>query len=135
MQYTLKIQRAYWPEVTDTPHFSIELQYGNCHQVFDDIYFDKIDDIIEPLENLLIRRKGRVELSGGFRFGARVEATSSGALRLGFSTESSGIFPGRLRLDGEFLIDGEHAEEVIASLLDLFRQGDDFFLETTRPTS
>lgn len=125
---TLSIKRGYWPEVTDTPHFVVKLQYQGCQIEFDDIYFDKINEVVVQLETLYEERKGIVELHGGFRFNAVVEAKERGALQFRFSTESSGGFPGRLRLEGFFLIDGENSALFIRSLIDLFRGGKEFVI-------
>ncbi|HHJ40559.1 MAG: hypothetical protein AXA67_10200 [Methylothermaceae bacteria B42] len=79
MKNTLRINREYWPEVTDTPHFIVKLNYEGCKIEFDDIYFDKMDEIISQLEILNKKRTGSVELQGGFRFNTVIEKKETGA--------------------------------------------------------
>ena len=128
MRNTLSIRKEYWPEVTDTPHFVIKLQYEGCKIEFDDIYFDKLEDILVQIEMLDKERKGIVELNGGFRFNAVIEPKETGSLQFNFSVESSGGFHGKLHLEGVFLIAGEDSCLFIRSLIDLFRYGKHFVI-------
>ena len=132
MRNSLAISREFWPEVTDTPHFIVRLNYAGCSIEHDDIYFQALDEVLVRLEEMLESRRGTVALQGGFRFDAVVESTVTGAIRFGFTTESSGGFPGKLRLEGYFSIDGEEASAFLQSLLDLFRSGKELILHDTR---
>ena len=128
MHNSLRITREYWPEVTDAPHFVVNLKYEGCNIVFDDIYFDKLDECIVQLEALYEERKGSVEIRGGFRFNAVIEAKSTGGIQFLISTESSSEFPGKLRLEGVFSIAGENAGLFIKSLIKLLRDGEEFII-------
>ena len=129
MKNTLSIKREYWPEVTDTPHFIVKLDYEGCKIKADDIYFDKLDEIVINLETLNKKRTGSVALQGGFRFNAVIEAKETGACQFSFTTESSGEFPGKLNLKGCFSIDGEDLSLFIDSLIELFRDGTEFSIQ------
>ncbi|KXJ39776.1 MAG: hypothetical protein AXA67_11990 [Methylothermaceae bacteria B42] len=128
MKNTLSIKKEYWPEVTDTPHFIVKLNYEGCKIEVDDIYFDKLDEIIVRLETLNKERTGSVELQGGFRFNAVIEVKETGACQFIFATESSGEFPGKLHLEGIFSINGEDSGLFINSLIKLFRDGKEFII-------
>ncbi len=131
MKNSLELSREFWPEVTDMPHFIVRLNYAGCRIEYDDIYFQALHEVVVRLEEMLESRRGAVALQGGFRFDAVVESTATGALRFGFTTESSGGFPGKLRLEGYFSIDGEDASAFIQSLIDLFRSGKKLVLYDT----
>ena len=132
MRNSLKISREFWPEVTDEPHFIVRLNYAGCRIEYDDIYFQALDETLVDLEAMLESRRGAVVLQGGFRFNAVVESTATGAVRFGFTAESSGDFPGKLHLEGYFFIDGENASAFLQSMIDLFRNGTALTLHDTR---
>lgn len=132
MRKSLEIRRAFWPEVTDVPHFIVRLNYEGCSIEYDDIYFQALDEVVVRLEEMLESRKGAVALQGGFRFDAVVESTATGGIRFGFTAKSSDDFPGRLHLEGDFSIDGEHASAFLQSLIDLFRSGKELILHDAR---
>lgn len=123
MAARLAIRREYWSDVTEIPHFVVDLAYAGCRVVHEDIYIDDIDDVIAGLEVLQRDRSGQVVLDGGSRFVATVGMTGTGGVRLGFRTESAATFPGRLRLEGYFSRSGEYAGQVLDSLIGLFRDG------------
>ena len=128
MRNYLHIKRELWPEVTDRPHFYIELNYQGIDYSCEDIYFDDLPDTILKLQTLEQTRKGRVELDGGFRFKLVIETTSIGGVILNFKTESGAEFPGRLIIEGHFSIAGENAGHIIEELVKLFRDGKEFIL-------
>ncbi len=129
MKNRLSIQRECWPEVTGTPHFIVDLAYQGCRLRHDDIYFDKLENLVPGLDALEQARKGSLGLRGGSRFDALLEITSTGAVEFRFRTEEPNDFPGRLTLQGHFLVSGEFTSRVLESLVRLFRDGDEFILE------
>ena len=128
MKNSLRIKREQWPDVTDTPHFIVTLNYQGYAYSCDDIYFDDLHNTILKLQTLAQERKGSVELDGGFRFKLLIASTSSGSLELTFKVESGAEFPGQLRLEGHFPVDGENTGHVIEALVKLFRDGKEFAL-------
>jgi len=129
MKNELNIIREYWPEVTSIPHFIVEILYEGCKIIYDDIYFDNVDKIVPKLEALEKTRKGSVNLDGGNRFIAKLEATTTGGITINFQTESfPPIFPGELKLKGYFSIDGEYTSKVLGDLSKLFKDGKKFHI-------
>lgn len=127
MTNRLSIRREYWPDVTETPHYIVELKYEGCSVSHDDIYIG-VDDALIQLETLEATRKGDVKLDGGSRFRCTVAATSSGGLQVNFGITQGPGFPGKLAIDGYFAVDGEFAGSTIRSLIGLFRHGTDFVI-------
>lgn len=128
MMRKLWISRAYWPEVTEVPHFVVKLDYAGYPYVCDDIYIDSFDNILAELEGLQRDRRGRILLDGGFRFKSVIEIDERGGLVIGFWVESGAEFPGKMRLEGTFNVDGEWAGQVLNQLIALFRDGEEFSL-------
>jgi hypothetical protein len=128
MNNQLKIEKEYWPDVTNEPHFIVNLTYEGCTLTFDDIYFDKCDDLLHRLEQLEHDRKGKLKIDGGFRFSASVEILSRGDIKLTFNTESEASFPGKLRLEGYFHGSGEYTSKILTSLINLFKNGSEFII-------
>ncbi len=129
MKNKLNIKREYWPEVTSTPHFIVEIMYEGCNIIYDDIYFDNLDQIVPDLEVLEKTRKGSVNLDGGNRFIATLEATTTGGITINFQTESfPPLFPGELKLKGYFSIDGEYTSKVLGDLGKLFKDGKNSYI-------
>ena len=123
----LLIRRGYWPDVTETPHYIVELEYEGCSVSHDDIYID-IDNILGQLESLETTRKGEARLDGGSRFRCSIAATSHGGLQMDFRITHGPGFPGKLSIDGYFAVDGEFSGSTIRSLIGLFRHGTDFVI-------
>ena len=128
MKNRLSIKREYWPEVTDTPHFVVNLIYEGCNVSYDDIYFDDINEAIALLESLERDRKGVVYLQGGCRFSAIIAVSATGAIQFNFITESLAEFPGKRRIEGCFSISGEDVSVFLKSLVDLFTNGKEFII-------
>jgi hypothetical protein len=128
MMRKLWINREYWPEVTDVPHFVVKLDYEGHAYACDDIYFDNFDNMLAELEGLQRDRRGRILLDGGFRFKAVIEIDVRGGLGIGFWVETDAAFPGKMRLEGTFNVDGECSGQVLNRLIGLFRDGEAFSL-------
>ena len=127
----LNIKREYWPEVTNAPHFIVELRYEGCNINYDDIYFDNLNNIINKLEALEKSRKGRVTLDGGHRFAATLEAAVTGGITIYFQAESfPPTFPGKLKLKGYFAVEGEYTSKIIKDLIKLFKDGKEFHAQS-----
>jgi hypothetical protein len=124
----LWIGREYWPEVTDAPRFVVKLDYEGYACACDDIYFDSLDSMLAELEEMQRNRQGRVLLDGGFRFKAVIEIDARGGLVISFWVETGAAFPGKMRLEGAFNVDGEYCTQVLAQWIRLFRDGEDFSL-------
>jgi hypothetical protein len=121
---SISIKRARYQDVTDTPHFPIELSFAGHEISFEDIYFERLHEIPEALRALEATRKGKVVLDGGFRVKISLEATSTGAITVSFRTEQcEPLFPGRCVLEGSIGIEGERVTETIRSLERLFSDG------------
>lgn len=129
MKNRIHINREYWPEVTTMPHFIVDIGYEGCRLSYDDIYFDKVEEAIPLLQKLERERRGAVTLDGGHRFKLTAEAASTGGMRLKFAASSSGAFPGRLELEGYFMIDGEYTAAVLGALIALLRDGKEFTID------
>jgi len=128
MKNTLHIKSEYWPDVTEIPHFIVDLHYERLVYRCDDIYFDNLGGIVPKLLELERTRKGRVIMHGGFRFQLIVQVMPTGGVDLNFRTESDAMFPGKCIIEGCFSVDGEHAATTIGALIGLFNDGDDFVL-------
>lgn len=128
MTNKLSIRREYWPEVTDTPHFIVNLIYEGCNITHDDIYFNDINELIILMEALERDRKGVVNLQGGYRFNAIIESTLTGGMKFHFIAKSSSEFPGKLILEGCFSISGEAASEFLTGLIGLLKNGQEFVI-------
>ncbi|WP_339134774.1 MAG: hypothetical protein WGN25_16250 [Candidatus Electrothrix sp. GW3-4] len=129
MKNTLKIKREYWPEITNEPHFIVELIYEGCNISYDDIYFSDLNNIIDKLDTLEKNRKGSVKLDGGHRFVAILEATATGGITIHFQAESfPPIFPGELKLKGYFIVEGEYTPIICGDLIKLFKEGKEFHI-------
>ena len=128
MKNTLHIKSEYWPDVTETPHFIVNLHYERLVYGCDDIYFDNLSGIVPELLELERTRKGQVILHGGFRFQMIVQATPSGGIDLNFRTESDATFPGKCVIEGSFSVDGEHTATIIGALTRLFDDCDEFVI-------
>jgi len=119
----LHIASERWTDVTEVPHYVVNLHYEGCVLTHDDIYFDDLAGQLKLLEKT---RKGHVVLDGGYRFNCNVEATPSGGLDLKFAAMSGANFPGELTLKGKFSISGESTAHVLKSLIGLFQDGAEF---------
>ena len=128
MKNTLRIRSEHWPDVTETPHYIVELHYEGSAYECDDIYFDNLSDMARQLLALEKSRKGQVLLHGGFRFQMTAKATPSGGIDLNFRTESDATFPGKCIIEGCFSVDGENTATVISALTRLFEDGDEFVI-------
>jgi hypothetical protein len=130
---SILIKRARYEDVSDTPHFPIELSFAGHEISFEDIYFERLHEIPEALRTLEATRKGKVVLDGGFRVKISLEATSTGAITVSFRTEQcKPFFPGRCVLEGAIGIGGERVREVIRSLERLFSDGVPVIIQQTR---
>jgi hypothetical protein len=128
MKNSLRIKSSKWPEVTDKPHYTVEINYEGHSYSFDDIYFDDLKNILFNLKILEKERKGVVELDGGFRFKVAIKSTTSGGIILNFKAESGAEFPGKLTLEGHFSVEGENTANVIGALVKLFSDGNEFII-------
>ena len=130
---SISIHRARYEDVTDIPHFPVELSFVGHEVSFEDVYFDRLQEIPEALQKLEATRSGKVVLDGGFRVRICLEATSTGGMTVSFRTvQSEGFFPGRCVLEGSIGIDGERVAEVIRSLERLFSAGVPAIIQQTR---
>ena len=105
-----------------------DLAYHGCRLRHDDIYFDQPDDLVSRLEALEQDRAGSVGLHGGSRFDALLELTATGAVDFRFRIEEPAGFPGKLVLEGRFLVGGEFTSTILDTLVRLFRDGEEFIL-------
>ena len=128
MHHHLNIRPELWPEITDQPHFVIDLEYAGCTLHFDDIYFDNIEETCARLRQLARERQGSALLDGGFRFSLAIEIMPRGDIKLAFHAESEPPFPGKLSLDGFFQRDGEYASSLLQDILDLLKYGKELSL-------
>jgi hypothetical protein len=128
MKNRLHIKYEKWPEVTETPHYIVEIKYEGLSYVHSDIYFDDVNEIISKLKSLEKDRKGKVELDGGFRFKLIIEARTSGGCIVKFRYTSDGAFPGKLMLEGYFTIEGEYTAPMVDMLIKLFTDGKEFVI-------
>jgi hypothetical protein len=129
MENRLRIKRETWPEVTEIPHFVVELIYEDHSYMCDDIYFGDLNDLILQLKALKKKRKGTVEIDGGFRFKVVIKTTSSGGISLNFKVESDSGFPGKMILEGSFPVEGENTEDILMALIKLLREGKEFIIK------
>jgi len=128
MTNTLCIRSESWPDVTDRLHFIVEIIYEGCRLAHEDIYFDDESSVVSGLDRLNKTRSGQVILDGGERFSLSVESMTSGGLTLRFKGSADATFPGKLNLEGFFLVDGEYAETTIKALTGIFQKGGDFVI-------
>lgn len=128
MDNSLRINSETWPDVTENPHYIVDIYYNGFSCVHDDIYFDNTDNLISKLNSLEKDRKGIIELDGGFRFKLTIEAKTLGGIVLGFRYESDDTFPGKMQLEGYFSVEGENTAVVIKALTELLTDGKEFFI-------
>lgn len=128
MKNCLRIKSEKWPEVTEVPHYIVELNYEGYSFVYDDIYFDDVNNLILKLQALEKERKGSVDLDGGFRFKVAIESKTLGGIVLNFRAESDTEFPGKIIMEGYFPVEGENAGNVIGALIKLISDGKEFII-------
>jgi hypothetical protein len=128
MKNSLCIKYEKWPEVTETPHYIVEIKYEGLSYFHSDIYFDDVNKIISKLKSLENNRKGTIELDGGFRFKLIIEARTRGGCIVSFRYASDEAFPGKLMLDGRFTIEGEYTASLVDMLIKLFTDGKEFVI-------
>lgn len=121
---SLSIRRAFYEDVTEVPHFPIEISFAGHQVSFEDIYFDGLAELPAKLQALEATRKGNVVLDGGSRVRISLEPTSTGALVVRFRTEQNEpSFPGRCILEGKLSVEGERVGELMHSLRRLISDG------------
>ena len=111
------------------PHFDIELVYEGCRINLQEIYFSQQDELAVQLRHMLRDRTGKVMLDGGFQFVLMVEMQATGRVMLRFRTESGIEFPGKRIVEGLFEVEGEYADSLLRSLVNLIDKGRVFILE------
>jgi hypothetical protein len=128
MKNSLRIKSEKWPEVTNIPHYIVEINYEGFSYVHSDIYFDNRESIVSKLNDLELNRKGNVEINGGFRFKIITEAKKLGGIVLNFRCESDETFPGNFVLEGYFSVEGENTASVVSALINLLSDGNEFVI-------
>ena len=113
---------AVYEGVTAEPHFPTTIDFEGCHLEFEDIYFNRPQEIAERFLQLANSRKGFVECDGGSRFGLSVKTDVHGGVTISFRA-SPLTFTGKLFIEGSFVFDGEHAEPELWKFCELFSKG------------
>ena len=128
---SLSIRRSTFEDVTECPHFPIDLRYEGHHLSFEDIYFNEDQKIPNRLRDLEAHRGGEVLLDGGYRVKLWLTSTPTGGIELSFRMEEcEPQFPGRIIIEGSFPIEGEYARSLIDSIRRLFTDGTPVTIES-----
>lgn len=127
MRKKIIIRKAYYKDVTDQPHFEIELSYKNSFIKHEDIYFDDLNGIVNGVADLDIKRNYRFELNGGPRFTLLLPGCD-GNISVEIKAERT-YADGCVYIKCKFENLGESTSELFKSLKKLFNDGETFVLE------
>lgn len=124
----LTIKKDVYEGVTESPHFPVVIDYEGCHVEIEDLYFGNIRTLSDSILNWERLRTGEVHLDAGSRFSATLSLNSHGALVIRFRAEPT-PFPGRLFLEGSFIIDGEYTGQYLMKFVKLINEGETLNIE------